>query len=317
MASTGSCTFPATGQEQGFRRTKERPRRGETMKLNVTLLAAALALAPLASRADDKKPVTNTDPTTADTPSQRMNRDSTLMKSGDSTMNRGANMDRSKGQMTDQMVLRHLHHANLEEIKAGQMAQSKASSPQVKDYARTLVSDHQQADKQVLAMADKMHVDMKKMDMSDMDHSGMDHSKMDQSADHSKMDHSGMDHSKMDQSADHSKMDHSGMDHSQTAGMDRSNTDSSQMSGMDHDKMKMHQAKMDQLQKMSGKEFDQTFLTMMANGHNHVIDMVKNAQSNASGDLKNMLDQMLPTLERHKQMAQDLQKTVGNTASSQ
>jgi len=164
------------------------------MKLNVTLLAAALALAPLASRADDKKPVTNTDPTTADTPSQRMNRDSTLMKSGDSTMN--------KGQMTDQMVLRHLHHANLEEIKAGQMAQSKASSPQVKDYARTLVSDHQQADKQVLAMADKMHVDMKKMDMSDMDHSGMDHSKMDQSADHSKMDHSGMDHSKMDQSAD-------------------------------------------------------------------------------------------------------------------
>jgi len=307
------------------------------MKLNVTLLAAALALAPLASRADDKKPVTNTDPTTADTPSQRMNRDSTLMKSGDSTMNRGANMDRSKGQMTDQMVLRHLHHANMEEIKAGQMAQSKASSPQVKDYARTLVSDHQQADKQVLAMADKMHVDMKKMDMSDMDHSGMDHSKMDhsgmdhskmdhsgmdhskmdQSADHSKMDHSGMDHSKMDQSADHSKMDHSGMDHSQTAGMDRSNTDSSRMSGMDHDKMKMHQAKMDQLQKMSGKEFDQAFLTMMANGHDHVIDMVKNAQSNASGDLKNMLDQMLPTLERHKQMAQDLQKTVGNTASSQ
>jgi len=287
------------------------------MKLNVTLLAAALALAPLASRADDKKPVTNTDPTTADTPSQRMNRDSTLMKSGDSTMKSGANMDHSKGQMTDQMVLRHLHHANMEEIKAGQMAQSKASSPQVKDYARTLVSDHQQADKQVLAMADKMHVDMKKMDMSDMDHSGMDHSKMDQSADHSKMDHSGMDHSKMDQSADHSKMDHSGMDHSQTAGMDRSNTDSSQMSGMDHDKMKMHQAKMDQLQKMSGKEFDQAFLTMMANGHNHVIDMVKNAQSNASGDLKNMLDQMLPTLERHKQMAQDLQKSVGNTASSQ
>jgi predicted outer membrane protein len=99
--------------------------------------------------------------------------------------------------------------------------------------------------------------------------------------------------------------------------MDRSNTDSSQMSGMDHDKMKMHQAKMDQLQKMSGKEFDQAFLGMMTNGHNHVIDMVKNAQSNASGDLKSMLDQMLPTLERHKQMAQDLQKTVGNTASSQ
>jgi putative membrane protein len=86
--------------------------------------------------------------------------------------------------------------------------------------------------------------------------------------------------------------------------------------GMDHDKMKVHQAKMDQMQKLSGKQFDQAFLTMMANGHEHVIEMVKNAQSNASGDLKNMLDQMLPTLERHEQMAQDLQKSVGNTASA-
>jgi len=262
------------------------------MKLNLTLLAAALALAPLASRADDKKPVTNTDPTKADTPSQQMNRDSTTMKSGDST-----SMDRSKGPMTDDVVLRHLHHANLEEIKAGQMAQSKASSPQVKDYARTLVSDHQQADKQVLAMADKMHVDMKKN--MDMDHSGMDHSKMDQSK------------------TDNSKTDSSKTDHSQTASKDQSNTDSSQMSGMDHDKMKMHQAKMDELQKMSGKQFDQAFLTMMTNGHDHVIGMVKNAQSTASGDLKSMLDQMLPTLERHKQTAQDLQKSLGNTASSQ
>jgi predicted outer membrane protein len=265
------------------------------MKLNVTLLAAALALAPLTSRADDKKPVTNTDPATADQPSQQMNRDSTMMKSGDST-----SMDHNKGAMTDEMVLRHLHHANLEEIKAGQMAQSKASSPQVKDYARTLVSDHQQADKQVLAMADKTHVDMKKN--MDMDHSGMDHSKMD--------------HSKTDQSQT-AAMDHSKTDQSQTAAMDHSKTDQSQTAGMDHDKMKMHQAKMDELQKMSGKQFDQTFLTMMANGHDHVIGMVRNAQSNAKGDLKNMLDQMLPTLERHKQMAQDLQKSLGNTASAQ
>ena len=102
---------------------------------------------------------------------------------------------------------------------------------------------------------------------------------------------------------DHSKMDHSKMDHSQ-------------MSGMDHDKMKMHQAKMDEMQKMSGKDFDQAFLTMMVNGHDHVIDMVKNAQSNAKGDMKDMLDRMLPTLERHKDMAQDLIKKSGNTASA-
>jgi len=247
------------------------------MNLNVSLLAAALALAPLAARADDKKPVTNTDVTQADQPSQRMNRDSSLMKGDDSQ-----NMNRKGMAMTDDKVLRHLHHANLEEIKAGQMAQTKASSPGVKDYARTLVQDHQQADKQVLAMAEKMHVDMNKnMDMSDMDHSKMDHSKMD--------------HSKMDQSK----------------------TDQSQTSGMDHqDKMKMHQAKMDEMQKLSGKEFDRSFLSMMAEGHDHVIEMVKTAQGTAKGDLKAMLDQMLPTLERHKQMAQDLMKKVGDTASA-
>ena len=260
------------------------------MNLNASLLVAALALAPLAARADDKKPVTNTDVTQADQPSQRMNRDNSSMKDD------ARGMDRKDMAMTDEHVLRHLHHANMEEIKAGQMAQSKASSAGVKDYARTLVQDHQQADKQVLAMADKMHVDMKKnMDMSDMDHSKMDHAKMD----HSKMDHSKMDQSKTD-----------------TSKMDDSKMDNSQASGMDHEKMKVHQAKMDQMQKLSGKEFDQAFLSMMAEGHDHVIQMVKTAQGNAKGDLKAMLDQMLPTLERHKQMAQDLMKKVGDTASA-
>ena len=238
------------------------------MKLNATFLAAALSLAPFVARADDK-PVTTTDKdvTQADQPSQRMNRDGTLIKSGDDT--RG--MDHKGMAMTDDKVLRHLHHANMEEIKAGQMAQSKASSSGVKDYARTLVQDHQQADKQVLAMADKMHVDMKKnMEMGDMDHSKM----------------------------DHSKMDHS------------------QMSGMDQDKMKQHQAKMDEMQKLSGKEFDRAFLSMMVDGHDHVIKMVNTAQSNAKGDLKAMLDHMLPTLERHKQMAQDLMQKLGDTASA-
>ena len=207
---------------------------------------------------------TDKDVTQADQLSQRMNRDGTLIKSGDDT--RG--MDHKGMAMTDDKVLRHLHHANMEEIKAGQMAQSKASSSGVKDYARTLVQDHQQADKQVLAMADKMHVDMKKnMEMGDMDHSKM----------------------------DHSKMDHS------------------QMSGMDQDKMKQHQAEM---QKLSGKEFDRAFLSMMVDGHDHVIQMVNTAQSNAKGDLKAMLDHMLPTLERHKQMAQDLMQKLGDTASA-
>ncbi len=58
------------------------------------------------------------------------------------------------------------------------------------------------------------------------------------------------------------------------------------------------------------------FAQMMANGHEHVIDLVKRARKDAKGDVKDLLDRTLPVLEKHKDMAQDLLRQ-NSTAKAQ
>jgi putative membrane protein len=57
----------------------------------------------------------------------------------------------------------------------------------------------------------------------------------------------------------------------------------------------------------SGAEFDRDFVTVMVDAHDKAIDMVKTAKDTVSDkQLAKMLSAMLPKLERHKKMAQDL-----------
>ena len=53
---------------------------------------------------------------------------------------------------TPQMILQKLHMTNLKEIEAGKLAEENGTS-KVKDYARMLQSDHQDADAKVTALA--------------------------------------------------------------------------------------------------------------------------------------------------------------------
>jgi putative membrane protein len=83
---------------------------------------------------------------------------------------------------------------------------------------------------------------------------------------------------------------------------------------LEHDQEQ--QRKMEQLQRLSGKVFDLTFAQLMSNGHQHAIDIVKNAEPTRRGDLKNLLDTLLPVLQKHKDVADQILRTVGNTASA-
>ena len=69
-----------------------------------------------------------------------------------------ANKDRDHDMMmtnaTPQMQLEKLHMANLHEIEAGKLAEQNGTD-KVKDYARTLQRDHQDADQKVMALAKK------------------------------------------------------------------------------------------------------------------------------------------------------------------
>ena len=230
------------------------------MTFRATLLAAALALLPAFARADDAKksdsrsssnPAMDTKTTankadqtdTAQPPSQAEKMDHAGMDHG--------SMDHDK-KLTDDQVLRKLHHINQEEIKAGQLAQQKGSMRDVKDYGATLVRDHTKGDENVKTLASKMNVDLEAM-KSDARH---------------------------------------------------------------QEKKQVHENKMDQLQKMSGKDFDRGFAQMMVNGHREAIEMVKDVRGSAKPELKAMLDQLLPVLQRHEDMANDILNKSGNTASS-
>ena len=57
-------------------------------------------------------------------------------------------------------VLTKLHHANQMEIEAGKLAQEKGESKAVKKFGKTLVSDHTAADKQVVALAKQLKVEL-------------------------------------------------------------------------------------------------------------------------------------------------------------
>ncbi|HEX9603497.1 MAG TPA: DUF4142 domain-containing protein [Myxococcales bacterium] len=206
------------------------------MTLQATLLTAALALVPAFARADDAKK--------SDTTSSSMQTSDT----------------RTSMKLTDDKVLRKLRHVNMEEVQAGQLAQQKGASKDVKDYGAMLVRDHQKADQDVKAVASKLNIDL-----------------------------------------DAKKMD----------------ADRQMKSDADHQaKREAKQHRMDELQKLTGRDFDRAFAQMMVNGHREVIEMVKSARNDVKPEVKDLLDKLLPVLQRHEDKANDILNKLGNTAST-
>jgi len=62
---------------------------------------------------------------------------------------------------TSALVLTEIHRADLKEIAMGQMAQEKASTDELREYANQLVKDRTSADEQVVAMAQKKNVHLR------------------------------------------------------------------------------------------------------------------------------------------------------------
>jgi putative membrane protein len=223
------------------------------MTLQATLLAAALALVPAFARADDAKKTdtkSSSSPVDTSTTAKADQTDPSQPASQAQKTDRGS-MDPGK-KLTDDQVLRKVHHINLEEIDAGKLAQQKGTTREVKDYGATLVRDHTKADQDTKALASKMNVDLEKV-KDDARH---------------------------------------------------------------REKQQAMQDKMDQLKKMSGKEFDRTFAQMMADGHHQAIAMVKAARVDAKPEMRSFLDGLLPALQRHEDMANDILSKTRDTAST-
>jgi putative membrane protein len=77
-------------------------------------------------------------------------------------------------------------------------------------------------------------------------------------------------------------------------------------------KAQMQMQMVDKLKTLSGKNFDNTFLPAMVNGHTEAIIMLKNVAVKLprQSPVRMFISQMVPILQQHQQLAEDLQKPI-------
>jgi predicted outer membrane protein len=83
------------------------------------------------------------------------------------------------------------------------------------------------------------------------------------------------------------------------------------------DKMQQkHQAMAERLKGLSGAQFDRAFVSAMVQGHQQAIQQVRSALNQAQdAQFKSLLTDTLPVLQKHLQLAQQLQgQTAGRTS---
>src|SRR5229473_4084009 len=70
------------------------------------------------------------------------------------------NPERGDRPSREAMLLGFIHQANQNEVALAKLAQQNSSSTQVKDFANRMITDHTQADDQVIAFANSKNVDL-------------------------------------------------------------------------------------------------------------------------------------------------------------
>jgi predicted outer membrane protein len=140
---------------------------------------------------------------------------------------------------TPQQMLQKLHMSNLHEIEMGKMAEQNGSD-KIKSYAKTLQTDHQDADKKVKDLAQKKNITL---------------------------------------------------------------SDTAKNPEM---QKKMEMSK-DRFSSMKGQEFDRAFANKMSMEHKRMISMAQNWKQNCTDqDVCNLVDTLMPKLQQHAQMADQL-----------
>lgn len=66
---------------------------------------------------------------------------------------------------------------------------------------------------------------------------------------------------------------------------------------------------MDAMQKLNGKDFDKHYMDMMVNDHVKTLDLFRSATS-LSADIKDFAARTLPVLEKHHQMAKEINASL-------
>jgi len=179
-------------------------------------------------------------------------------------------------QHRNERIVSLIHQANLQEIEAGQLAQAKSNSQSVKDFAAQMVTDHQKADDQVRAYAQKHNIDLDTLAqrLAEARQDRVEHERR----------------AKAVGSA-------TGEWAFTSEQLVRSKSDDDQT--------------LETLRTLEGPAFDREFVNAMVDGHRKVIDRLTSVRDRSiDPDLRSLIVDLLPTIKQHLEMATALQEAV-------
>jgi len=107
--------------------------------------------------------------------------------------------------------------------------------------------------------------------------------------------------------ADHTKADDDVLAAADKAGV---KPNPSSLSAHDKQMQQTDKKKMDQMKKLSGSEFDKAFAQEMSRDHDHMISMLKDAKTHVSPPIRELVDNTIPVLEQHKDLADKASKSA-------
>ena len=176
----------------------------------------------------------------------------------------------------DERVVSFVHQANLHEIEASKLAQAKSSSQDVKDFAGQMIADHQGADEQVRSYAQAHGIDLDALRSHLMDAN-------DQRLEDERR-------SKAVGSA---------------TGEWAFTWENANVAKGEADKT------LARLRKLEGAAFDREYARAMVQGHQKVVDRLVGVRDRGLDPaLRSLIDQLLPTVRQHLEMAKALEDAV-------
>jgi len=106
---------------------------------------------------------------------------------------------------------------------------------------------------------------------------------------------------------DHTKADEQVMAAASKAGV---KPNPSSLTAHDKEMMQTDKKKMDQMKRLSGSQFDAAFAQEMSRDHDHMISMLRDARQHVSPPIQELVQQTIPVLEQHKDLADKASKSA-------
>ena len=113
--------------------------------------------------------------------------------------------------------------------------------------------------------------------------------------------------------ADHTRSDQEVMAAAKRAGI---SPNDSALTAHDKEMMRVERTRMDQLKRMSGREFDEAFAQELSRDHDHMASMLRDNRKQVSAPIQELVENTLPVLEEHKDLADKATSSVRKSSSN-